>query len=77
MIRVPWFYEVQAAEADGRTLPVSEGKLVVAPTTREIQVKGRFKPSAPKLSFERAVADYQHEYRKHYEEFLRTGNIEP
>ena len=47
VIRVPWFYEVQAAEADGRACPVTEGRLVVAPGTRELKVKGRFKPSAP------------------------------
>jgi len=77
VIRVPWFYEVQAAEADGRPLPVTEGRLVLTPGTREIHVKGRFKPSASELSFERAVQEYQQEYRKRYAEFLRTGTIQP
>jgi hypothetical protein len=77
VIRVPWFYEVQATEADGRPLPVTEGRLVLAPGTRQIKVKGRFKPSAPELSFERTVQEYQQEYRKRYADFLRTGAIQP
>jgi len=77
VIRVPWFYEVQTAEADGRVLPVSEGKLVVAPGTREIHVKGRFKPSASELSFERTVQEYKQGYQKRYADFLRTGAIQP
>ncbi len=77
VIRVPWFYEVQAAEADGHALPVNNGKLVIAPDTRQIKVHGRIKPSAPELSFERTVAAYKQEYGKRYAEFLRTGTIRP
>lgn len=77
VIRVPWFYEVRAAEADGRALTVSDGKIVIGPNTREIKVKGRIKSSAPELSFERTVAEYKQEYRKRYADFLRTGTIPP
>jgi hypothetical protein len=77
VIRVPWFYEVQAAEADGHALPVSDGKLVIAPNTRNIKVKGRIKPSVPELSFERTVTEYKREYGKRYADFLRTGMIQP
>ena len=77
VIRLPWFYEVQAAEADGRALRISEGKLIVAPSTHEVKVKGQFRPSAPDLSFERTVAQYKQEYRKRYADFLRTGAIQP
>ena len=47
VIRVPWFYEIQAVEADGRALSVSDGRIVIAPNTREIKVKGRIKSSGP------------------------------
>jgi hypothetical protein len=34
---------------------------------------GHVKPDAPQLSYEGAVADYKSEYRRRYQEFLRTG----
>jgi hypothetical protein len=77
VIRLPWFYEVRAAEADGRPLAIADGKLSVGPETREIKVTGRFRPSAAELSFERTVVQYKQEYRKRYAEFLRTGAIRP
>jgi hypothetical protein len=75
VLRLPWFYEVQAAEADGRAIPITEGKLVVAPGTRDVKVKGHIRPSTPDLSFERTVAQYKQEYQKRYADFLRTGAI--
>ena len=57
--------------------PSRTENFVVAPGTREIKVKGRFRPSAPDLSFERTVAQYKQEYRKRYADFLRTGAIQP
>ena len=77
VIRLPWFYEVQAAEADGHVLTIANGELRLAPNTREIKVKGCIRPSAPELSFERTVAQYKQEYRKRYADFLRTGAIQP
>ena len=77
VIRVPWFYETRAAEADGRRLAIADGRLSVAPDTREIKVTGRLRPSAAELSFERTVVQYKQEYRKRYAEFLRTGAIRP
>jgi hypothetical protein len=40
-------------------------------------VKGRRRAGAPALSFDRAVQEYQREYRARYAEFLRTGKIRP
>jgi hypothetical protein len=77
VIRVPWFFEAQTAEADGRPLAIADGKLSVGPDAREIKVTGRFRPSTSDLSFERTVAQYKQEYRKRYAEFLRTGTIRP
>jgi hypothetical protein len=77
VIRLPWFYEVQAAEADGQSLTIANGELRLAANTRDIRVKGRFLPSTPELSFERIVAQYKQEYQKRYADFLRTGAIPP
>jgi len=74
VIRVPWFYDLRTAEADGRPLPIAEGKLVVGPNTRQIKVAGRIRPGTPPMSFERTVEEYKAEYRKRYEQFLRSGS---
>ena len=76
MIRIPWFYEVQAAEADGSPVPVAEGALAVGPGARHIKIRGRIRPGTPPLSYEETVAAYKREYRARYEKLLRTGIIE-
>jgi hypothetical protein len=77
VVRVPWFYELQAAAADGRPLDAAGGRLVVGPDTREIKVQGRIRPGTPETSYAAAVEQYKREYRKRYEDFLRTGTIQP
>ena len=73
VVRVPWFFELQSAQADGRAVQPAKGQLALAPTTRELTLRGRIKPETPELSFEKAVERYKQEYRRRYEEFLRTG----
>jgi hypothetical protein len=77
LVRVPWFFEVRQANADGRALPVVNGHIEITPATRTVIVKGRRRAGAPALSFDRAVQEYQREYRARYAEFLRTGKIRP
>ena len=77
VIRIPWFYEVEKAEADGQAVEPRQGELRLSPQTRDVKVRGRIKPGTRELSYERAVKDYKKEYRKRYEEFLRTGVTQP
>jgi hypothetical protein len=77
IIRIPWFYEAQQAEADGQRVQAKEGELILAPGTHEVRVKGRMKPGVAPLSFEHAVDNYKAEYKKRYQEFLRTGLTHP
>jgi hypothetical protein len=76
VIPIPWFCEFQAATADGKPVEATAGKLVLAPNTRAVKLQGRIRPGTPELSFEQTVRDYQREYRRRYEEFLRTGSIQ-
>jgi len=73
VVRIPWFFELQAAEADGRAIAAAGGQLALAPTTRAVTLRGRIKPGTPELSYEKAVEKYKQEYRRRYGEFLRTG----
>ena len=77
IIRVPWFYELQKVEADGKPIQTNNGKLVLSPTVRTVTISGKFKPGTPEMSFESTVEDYKREYKQRYEEFLRTGEIQP
>ena len=77
IIPVPWFYEVQQAEADGYPIKITAGELVIPANTQEVRVRGRIKPGTPPMSFELAVEEYSREYNKRYEEFLQTGTTRP
>jgi len=77
VICVPWFYQVQRAEADGHSLEVRDGKLTVSASTQQVSVTGRIKSGTPMTDFEHSVRDYKLEYKKRYREFLRTGTTQP
>jgi len=64
LVRVPWFFALEGNK---------EGLIVVPLTAKELVLRGRIKPDAPRLSYDQAVTDYKAEYRRRYAEFLRTG----
>lgn len=73
VVRIPWFYELDSIQADGQIATPQDGHVIVAAGTRELKVRGRIKPETPPLSFEKAVEQYKVEYKRRYDEFLRTG----
>ncbi|MFH1921306.1 MAG: hypothetical protein ABIP48_15685 [Planctomycetota bacterium] len=72
-VRVPWFFELESAEADGQPAAPVEGQLILPSGTREVKVRGTIRPDTPPMSFEKAVERYKQEYKRRYDEFLRTG----
>jgi hypothetical protein len=77
LVRIPWFYQVQRAEADGHVIEVKDGHVVLSVDTKELRFRGRTNPAASDMSFETTVETYKKEYRKRYEDFLRTGVTKP
>jgi hypothetical protein len=75
VVRIPWFFEVQSAEAAGHAIQINDGQLFLPPDTREVRIRGRIKPGTPGMSYEQTVENYKKEYKTCYEEFLRTGMI--
>jgi len=73
LVRVPWFFAVQRATLDGAAVEEKDGHYLVPITAKELVLFGHVRPDAPPLSYDRAVADYKSEYRRRYQEFLRTG----
>jgi hypothetical protein len=74
VVRVPWFYDVQKAEADGQPVTAREGAWILPANTTSLRVAGRIKPNTPELSFDHAVEQYKREYAQRYENYLRTGS---
>jgi len=72
-VRLPWFFAVDGAEADGQAVAPTDGHLILPPGTHELKVRGKIRPDTPPMSFDAAVEQYKQEYRRRYEEFLRTG----
>lgn len=73
IIRVPWFYELDRAEADKKRLEPTGGELILPRDVQEVRIKGRIRPGTLELSFKETVKNYKREYRQRYQEFLRTG----
>jgi len=48
LVRIPWFFELAAAEADGKPLEAEAGHAVLAPCVRTLVLRGRIKPDAPR-----------------------------
>lgn len=77
VIRIPWFYDARQATVDGQPAAIADGKLRIAPSAREVQLKGAIRPGTPELSFDATVAAYKQEYARRYQEFLSTGKAGP
>lgn len=75
VIVVPWFYEVQQAEANGHRIQVTKGQLVLSSNAAEVSVKGTIKAGTPSMSFEETVQNYKREYQRRYEEFQKYGVV--
>lgn len=73
MVRIPWFFALESATVDGKPATIQAGHVVIAPGAREVILTGRPNPAARAMSYQQAVDDYKAEYRRRYEQFLRTG----
>jgi len=69
-IHIPWFAELESAQADGRTIAASHGVLVVAPTTKLVALKWHLKAGTDTFSYDHAVADYKAEYARRYNQLM-------
>jgi len=73
VLHLPWFVRVSLIHADGKAV-AGKGPAVTLPAgTKRVQIEWTMKPESPPLSYTIAVENYKKEYRKRYEEFLKTG----
>ena len=67
VVHLPWFVELKSATADGKAIRAAGGALAVSPETRKVDIRWTLKPNGPRLSYDRAVADYKAEYARRYQ----------
>jgi hypothetical protein len=77
VLRIPWFYDVNRVEVDGQVVEVRQGELKLSPDASEVRVRGRIIPGTAEMSFTQTVAQYKQEYRRRFEQYLRTGITRP
>lgn len=70
VVHIPWFVDVQSASVDGKAVKVVDGRITIAPESREIHLHWTGKSDAPHLSYERAVANYKAEYARRYQALM-------
>lgn len=73
LVRLPWFFELTAAECDGKAITADSGHLVLPPGAHQLSLRGRIREDGSTWTYDRAVEDYKAEYARRYKEFLRTG----
>lgn len=70
VVHVPWFMDVDAATADGKTVEATQGTLAVPAGTKVVRLKWHRRADTPALSYESAVKNYEAEYARRYQVFM-------
>ncbi len=75
LVHIPWFVQLREVRADGQPLALPAGASVIElpGEARHVTLRWQRRADAPPLSYLSAVESYKREYRKRYEEFVRTG----
>jgi hypothetical protein len=73
ILHLPWFVKTTSIIADGKPIQNTSRAVSVPANVKQIRINWTKQPNAPQLSYARAVDEYKAEYRRRYEEWLRTG----
>jgi len=73
VVHLPWFVDVQSANADGMAVRAANGTVTVAPGTKEIRLRWSLKSGVAALSYKGAVEDYKAEYARRYQVLMHGG----
>lgn len=73
VIHIPWFMQLASATVDGVPVRSEAGVLEVPPSAHLVKFVWHRNSSDSSLSYTNVVNDYKADYRKHYDEYRRTG----
>ncbi len=72
VVHIPWFMRVTSAQADGKSIAVTNGELRLSPNARELRIEWAAIPSAPgaAMSYDHTVQQYKAEYARRYNAWM-------
>ena len=70
VVHIPWFAALQSAEVDGKPVQPRDGALTLPAGAKQVRLRWTMKPTAPRMSYDRAVAAYKAEYARRYNELM-------
>jgi hypothetical protein len=73
ILHLPWFADVSDVQADGKTIPTSNGLVQLPASAQEVRMHWTKRPGTPDWSFDHAVQDYRNEYQKRYDIYMHGG----
>lgn len=73
ILHLPWFWDVQAVRSCEQMLTVSKNKVELPLTATRVEIQYTPRKDVFAYSYQKAVLDYQNEYRQRYEKFLKNG----
>lgn len=74
VLHLPWFMETKAVIADGIPLPITNNQVVLPLKAANVRIDWKKGSGTESMSYQRTVAQYEAEYAKRYQNFLRTGD---
>lgn len=73
VLHLPWFYTLDSAEADGKTIAARNSELILPIHTNRVILHWHRHAEEEQLSYDAAVNNYKREYQQRYEEWITTG----
>jgi hypothetical protein len=73
VLHLPWFVNVQSVTVDGKVFRLLQGTVHLPSNARSVHIRWTRQANTPALNYVNAVNQYKTEYRRRYEEFLKTG----
>ncbi|MDE3161789.1 MAG: hypothetical protein KGL64_00900, partial [Acidobacteriota bacterium] len=66
VVHLPWFMQIQSAEANGHSIHATDGQLILPADTKAVRLHWSMRADAPKMSYQKTVDDYKAEYARRY-----------
>jgi hypothetical protein len=69
-VHLPWYMRLESARVDGKPVAAAHGVLLLPATAKQLRLLWARRDGTPDLSFANAVADYQAEYARRYDQLM-------
>ncbi len=66
VVHLPWFMQIQSAEANGHSIHATDGQLILPADTKAVRLHWSMRADAPTMSYQKTVDDYKAEYARRY-----------